>query len=873
MSDRDVPGEESSLLPPDWEALAPLIDAVLDAAPERRAALIAQLAQGNAARQRALSQLVAECERDLPLLEGQAADLFDDLTERTADPLLPEVLADRYVTGRELGRGGMARVYLARDTKHGRDVAIKVINPELSASLGHGRFLREIEIAARLRHPNIVPLYDSGEVGGTLYFVMPFEEGRSLRDRLRDGGALPIPEALSVLRDIARALAHAHEHGVVHRDVKPDNVMLSGGAAVVTDFGIAKALSAALTEHGAPTITQVGTGIGTPAYMAPEQATGDPSTDHRADIYSFGCVAYELLTGAPPFPGTSPHELIAAHVSAAPPAVIERRPDVPPAVGEMIAQCLQKRPADRPQSVRALMTVLDGAASTVPPETRPVMRTTGRRRALLWGVGALAAAAIIAVLVMATRPPVTPPPITLAVLPLYNTNADSTTDFLGEGLSNEVASLLNRVPGIQVKSQAGARLYRGQLSVNVTEAGAQLKAEHIMTGMLRQDRGNWIVSAELARAADAASLWSVHLRVDPDHVAGAAGMIADSLVTALRKLFPATIHPTSAIAATRETTNEAYRLYLQGQEGLARRGLSVSKSAELFSLAIREDSLYAEAYSGLSMALALTPYFHPTSAREVHGDLVAAARKALQLNPALAQPHIALGLDHQFAFRWDSAAAEFTTAIQRDSRNVEARVQYARHLLFRGRHDEALTHLRVARAQDPASALVLSWLSYAYFLNGQQDSALAESRRALANDSSNLTSLLLGSLVRLETGQARDVRTLLALMRSRTGFTLGGYLRARVGDSLAVARELQQLDAENASSWGAHAYRAYSYLGLRDTARALDALETATRAGEIWYAYYGIADPLFRPIRGSPRFHELLRSVGLGDAIPLLRRR
>jgi serine/threonine-protein kinase len=201
----------------------------------------------------------------------------------------------------------MATVYLAHDVKHGRDVAVKVIRQDLSASLGHERFLREIEIAARLRHPNIVPLYDSGRVpptegtDGSLFFVMPYEEGQSLRERLRDTGAMPVADALNVMRDVARALGYAHEHGVVHRDVKPDNVMLSGGAAVVTDFGIAKAVSMALAEASDGTLTQAGTVIGTPAYMAPEQAIGDAGVDHRADIYSFGCLAYELFAGHPPF--------------------------------------------------------------------------------------------------------------------------------------------------------------------------------------------------------------------------------------------------------------------------------------------------------------------------------------------------------------------------------------------------------------------------------------------------------------------------------------------------------------------------------------------------------------------------------------------
>ena len=293
----DPPNDGTAFLPPRWTELHPLLDQLLDAPSEERAARVVALSGGNAILQRQLEQLLAESERDMPLLDQAVAHCFDELVKDGPAAALPEVLAGRYRVGRELGHGGMATVYLARDEKHGRDVAVKVIRQDLSASLGHERFLREIEIAARLRHPNIVPLYDSGEVGGSLFFVMPYEEGQSLRERLRVGGALPIADAFNVMRDVARALAYAHEHGVVHRDIKPDNVMLSGGTAVVTDFGIAKALSAALTGTGDATLTQAGTVIGTPSYMAPEQATGDAAADHRADIYSFGCLAYELFAG------------------------------------------------------------------------------------------------------------------------------------------------------------------------------------------------------------------------------------------------------------------------------------------------------------------------------------------------------------------------------------------------------------------------------------------------------------------------------------------------------------------------------------------------------------------------------------------------
>ena len=319
-----------------------------------------------------------------------------------ASDAFPVVPGDRYRMVRLLGEGGMARVYLAHDVKHGRDVAIKVIRPELAASLGRERFLREIAIAARLRHPNIVPLFDSGDADGVLYFVMPYEDGPSLRTRLDANGALPIAEAVSALRDVARALQYAHGQGVVHRDIKPDNVMLSGGAAVVTDFGIAKAVSSAQAESSGSTITQTGAGIGTPAYMAPEQAVGDPSSDHRADIDSFGCLAYELLTGQPPFHGMPAFQVIASHVSVVPKPVTESRPEISPALSKLIASCLEKDAAARPQSATDLLGLLDAAS-----DRAAALRARYASRWIPAGAvtGALAGAIVYLIVTRGSAPP------------------------------------------------------------------------------------------------------------------------------------------------------------------------------------------------------------------------------------------------------------------------------------------------------------------------------------------------------------------------------------------------------------------------------------------------------------------------------------
>jgi len=377
-------GDLGPAVPARWAELAPLVDAVLDAPTERRSSILLELSPSDPELRAEVERLVAECERGMPMLDRHAADAFLQLLVDDVDLAIPEILGGRYRIEHEIGRGGMALVYVARDLKHARAVAVKVIRPNLAASLGRSRFLREIEIAARLRHPNIVPVYDSGDADGMLYFVMPYEEGPSLRTRLDRDGALSVTQCVNVLRDVGRALAYAHEHGVVHRDVKPDNVLMSGGAAVVTDFGIAKAVHAAQSDAPTGTLTQPGAGIGTPAYMAPEQAVGDPATDHRADIYSFGCLAYELFAGHPPFHDLPTHEIIAAHVGTKPVPLSSASAGVPESIAGLVARCLEKSPGARPQSAQELLTDLD-AAQTGPTELvrrrrrtpRPLLITAG----------------------------------------------------------------------------------------------------------------------------------------------------------------------------------------------------------------------------------------------------------------------------------------------------------------------------------------------------------------------------------------------------------------------------------------------------------------------------------------------------------------
>jgi Tol biopolymer transport system component/tRNA A-37 threonylcarbamoyl transferase component Bud32 len=405
--------------PNDWERLEPLIDIVLDAAPDRRAALLAELSGGDATRYEELACLVAECERPYPLIEDPVAERFDAVFGDEAPPI-PESLAGRYRILHEVGRGGMAIVYVARDLKHGRDVAVKVVRPELAAALGRARFLREIEIAARLRHPHIVPLYDSGEVpvehtdsermatGPSLvYYVMPYETGHSLRERLTRDGPFPIQEAVLILEDVCEALAYAHQHGIVHRDIKPDNVLLSGRHAMVTDFGVARAVTEATTE---PTLAVADIAFGTATYMAPEQATNDPDLDHRADIYAVGVLGYELLAGRPPFPDGARGPITEPQPAYAPQPLTTLRPDIPEALAEVIAKCLAKQPADRWQSADELLARLGSVPKSIAQSAAGVLdhsrlpATARRARQARAMVGIATGTALAVVLVLAAMP-------------------------------------------------------------------------------------------------------------------------------------------------------------------------------------------------------------------------------------------------------------------------------------------------------------------------------------------------------------------------------------------------------------------------------------------------------------------------------------
>src|SRR5215203_4449688 len=382
-------GEGANASPPTperWRAAAAVLGAALERTPAERPAIVAAACGTDMELRSEVEALLAVAERGeislgVPSAWRAAAVRADGSGSGPARADVPNVpdlahlasaLEGRYAIERELGRGGMATVYLARDVRHRRPVALKVLHHDVGALLGPSRFRREIETSANLRHPHILPLFDSGEADGLLYYTMPYVPGESLRDRLQHaGGALPLVEARRVVRDVADALAHAHRHGVVHRDIKPENILLADGHAVVADFGIARAVRRAHATQGSDaaadpsgTLTSAGTALGTPAYMAPEQAVGDVATDHRADLYALGVVAYEVLAGAHPFGARTPQALVAAHLTETPTPLTGRRNDVPPEFAALVMRCLEKDPAARPQSAEEIVSMLETVRTT-----------------------------------------------------------------------------------------------------------------------------------------------------------------------------------------------------------------------------------------------------------------------------------------------------------------------------------------------------------------------------------------------------------------------------------------------------------------------------------------------------------------------------
>jgi serine/threonine-protein kinase len=791
---------------------------------------------------------------------------------------IQQSLGATYTLERELVGGGMSRVFLAEETALGRRVVIKVLPPDLAAGVSAERFMREVQVAARLQHPHIVPVHATGEAADLPYYTMPFVDGDTLRARITRG-PIALDEAVRILRDVARALEYAHAHGVVHRDIKPENIFLAGSSAVVSDFGIAKAISAARTESHLPTagdtgtqLTQAGTAVGTPAYMAPEQAAGAPNVDHRADIYSFGVVAYEVFSGKPPFVGREAHQLVLAHIAQVPTPLGQAAPTVPPALATLVMRCLAKSPDDRPQGAADLVAALESVGTPTATQL-PLMRSRSALRmgAVVTAVAALTSLGVWALGDRAATPAhADAPPSSLAVLPFVNIGGDTATEYFADGITDELATALGRIPEMRIAARSSAYRYRGRRDIDVREVGRDLNVALVLTGTARRAANQIRVSAQLTSAADGLEIWSDSFDRPFDDVL----MLTDSLTSIISTALSSRLAVTSPTPVTPVRTQigtsnpAAYDAYLQGKFSLLRRRAGLEGAAGEFSNAIALDTTFARAYAGLGTALALLTYFGDSQPPERPANSRAAAMTALRLDSTNAEAHVALGILSMTQHRWQDAEQALRRAIALEPGLSDAHFQYGRALIYQGRLVDGVRSIQVARGLEPLSPVYTVWLGLTLAWIGRRDQALVETRRAWELDSNSILVHNLGSLAFLQIGE-RDMARHIAGRPANAAFQRGtlAYVLARTGALPDARRLMQPLIDRGGRSWYDQTNLVLMYLGLGHADSAMAAFERAIDNGEPIGAFHSLTSPVYDPLRTNPRFAPAVRRLGLDPAI------
>ncbi|HMA03970.1 MAG TPA: protein kinase [Gemmatimonadaceae bacterium] len=663
-------------------------------------------------------------------------------------------LGANYALERELGGGGMSRVYVATEKTLGRTVVVKVLPPDLAHAVSVERFRREIAMAARLQHPHIVPLLTAGEADGLPYYTMPYIDGESLRARLARVGELPLADIIRVLRDVTGALAYAHEHGVVHRDIKPENVLLTRQHALVVDFGVAKALSAS-TMAGVASSTSLGIALGTPAYMAPEQAAADPTTDGRADLYALGAMTYEMLTGSPPFGGRSAQATLAAHAGEAATPVATRRATTPPVLAGLVMQLLEKRPADRPQSADAVLEAIDGI-STTSGTMLPFTPTKKKARVPAWFIAGVAAVLVVgAIAAMAKRnrsaselaamSGMTTADIaqhSVAVLPFANVGKDTATEYFADGMADELTTALARVPGLKVAARSSAFTFRDQ-SVGAQHVGKTLHVGNVLEGSVRREGGRLRVTAQLVNTATGLASWSDSYEREMKDVFQVQDELTHAIIAALYPTLASSGHDSAETArlavahAPRGTSDlSAYDLFLQGRHYFGWGGApSLWKAIGFFQQAIAADSTFARAHAALAMSYDLLPDYGGAPADSVIPLAEAHAQRALALDPGLADAHLALGDVRVHQWRWADAERELDRSVSLDPSNPTVHLWHAELLLGMGEVADAVGHAKMAQALDPLTATTNQTLSRTLLDARQYGEAAKAATRGLAIDS------------------------------------------------------------------------------------------------------------------------------------------
>jgi serine/threonine protein kinase/tetratricopeptide (TPR) repeat protein len=740
-------------------------------------------------------------------------------------PDLIAALADRYDIEREIGGGGMAAVFVAQERKHGRTVAIKVVRPEVVASVGGERFLREIATVARLSHPHIVPLIDSGESGGLLYYISPYVTGGSLRDRLNREKRLSAADALRIVQDVGAALDYAHRTGFVHRDVKPENILFADGLALLADFGIARP-SAATDDNR---LTDWGFAIGTPQYMSPEQASGEPNLEAASDIYSLGCVLFEMLAGEPPFSGDGSRTVIAQHIAETPRRLRALRPDAPQAVEDAIARALAKNPHDRFATVTDFLTALrvDGFVAITSRE--------------------------------ATR--------SVAVLPFANTSPDPENEYLSDGITDELINALAKVEALRVTSRTSVFALKGKPQ-DVRSIGAMLGVSFVLAGSVRKAGQQLRISAELISTNDGQLLWSERYDRKLHDVFAIQDEIARTIVNTLLATSFADV--AAELPARRGTASvTAYGLYLRGRyEWNKRTEENVAAAIKFFEQAVAADPNYAAAYTGLADSYALQIDYRSVPVHEGFARAKEYALRALELDEALPEAHASLAWTlFIYDWDWDGAAKEFRRAIELDPRYASAHQWYAFVLVSQGRIDEALVEGHTAVELDPASVSIRRSLGWLYYYARRYDDARRYLMRAVEmNPTAAETFRVLGLSLAVQ-GELEEAERVLrdALLNPAAGtYTLAtlAFTLARAGRR-DEARELRsQLEATAKDDYVSPVAFATIDLGLEEWDSALDWIERAMEDRRGWLAYLRY-HPIVDPIRSHPRFRKLLKQMKL----------
>jgi serine/threonine-protein kinase len=782
---------------------------------------------------------------------------------------LQSILQGRYRFERELGHGGMAQVWLARDLRHDRPVALKVLRPDIAAAVGADRFLREIRLTARLQHPNILPVLDSGAAAGErgahlLWYTMPLVEGETLRSRMARERQLPVADALAVVREVADALDCAHRHGIVHRDVKPENILLGGGHALLADFGIAKMVAGEWSETGE--VTSTGLALGTPAYMSPEQAVGDPAVDARTDVYALGCVLYEMLAGEPPYSGPTAQAIVAHRLADPVPSVRRLRESVSPGADAALSRALAKVAADRFDSAGAFAAaVAEGLSRQSAPAAR---RVTWRRLAAAAGALALVAGALW---LRRPVPQVGPNegPTALAVLPFKALGVTGDSGVLTVGIPD---AIITRLAGVhQLRLRPTSAVLRYQSDTDPQAAARDLGVEYVLAGTVQSAADRLRVSVQLLRAADGGALWGAHYDLSRQDLL----TLQDSIAAQVSAALAVRMNAVEQERLYRRYTDNvgAYEAYLRGRSELARITEEGTRAAIVaFERALALDSSYALARAGLAMASADMHLRFATGAEVKPWGARAEreAARALNLDPGLAEAHLArAAVARKADFDWGVTLDESGKALELNPNLDLARYFRAAAFYHLGLLEQAEQELRqVTHVDSQNRAEQLRTSGVVAFFRGRNADAVRLLEETRRTSSRAYADSYLGQAYFYGGDTARAFQVLDSLRSSksapaaaRSRASLASFSAYR-GDRAAAERLIGELvgsgymDHHVAYSLGA----AYAQLGRLEEARTwLDRAATSGFPNYPWYLH----DPLLAPIRRDPSsrgFLERLRA-------------